>query len=438
MTSASATVKKPLGGLNRLSQMAKMAVAPKPEPVADDEILISKIYIKKQVRHKLGNIEALVASIKAKGEIHTKLWIHEESDGRYRLIAGHRRFTAAPLAGYDKVPCKIYRGLSELQIRALQVSENQDRENLSAFDQAMGVIEDVQLYGMEEARRIWNQPDPKNEGKQLQSEGWMSKRIAVTRYAPQVLELLQLGLCEDFEILHSLNQLQTLHQQEFDALVAKVHNGEQLSRDEARSKVAAVREWLERKQTAPAAQHSSASKPTTAGGAEVGAAEGDGSQANGGAGTNDTERHDDAGGAGLAEGEESGQAATSTVALKVAAVRSPGRDKKGEDSVQDLVRTRAAMIGTGRRVGKAFDAMLVDMNELDLQLSEGEWVLWQAFVAAVGPLAAKLGKARAQTYLTRLSRELKGQDASAAIGKLMSSMGLDDETPGEMPEGWTF
>lgn len=428
MTTA-AVKKPPLAGLTRLSDLAKLAVT-KPEPVAEGEIAIEKIYVEKQVRQKLGNIDGLVASIVDKGEIHTALWVHEERDGRYRLIAGHRRLHAAPLAGYQKVPVKIYRGLTELQIRALQVSENNDRENLSAFDQAMGVIEDIKVYGMEEARRIWNQRDPKNGDKEMQSEGWMSKRVAVTRYAAPVLDLLQSGACEDFEVLHSLNQLHGLHQAEFDALVAKAAAGdEMLSRDVVRNKVSSVKAWLNSKRTAapsPAINPESVVAPASL-------VDGAGDEHRGTGSVTEVEGGDDVG---EVEAPGAGQQA---VAPAPARQKAPITRASGtERAAEDLARTRSAVIGAGNRIGKAFDEMVVELNNLDLQLSEGEWVLWQSFVAAVGPVAAKLGKARAQAYLGRLSKELKGKDASAAVAGLMTTLGVDKDSPGEMPEGWTF
>ena len=46
--------------------------------------------------------------------------------------------------------------MTELQIRRLQVTENNDRDDLTAYEEAMGVIEDVELYGTKEAMTIWN------------------------------------------------------------------------------------------------------------------------------------------------------------------------------------------------------------------------------------------------------------------------------------------
>ena len=46
----------------------------------------------------------------------------------------------APLAGLAKVPFIIKKGLNELKIRRLQVTENNDRDDLTAYEEAMGVI----------------------------------------------------------------------------------------------------------------------------------------------------------------------------------------------------------------------------------------------------------------------------------------------------------
>ena len=232
MTATATATKKPGLNLGKLSAVAQIAVQPKPTQPADAEIELSRIFSVKQVRTKFGNLEELAESFKLNGIIEP-LVVHEEADGRYRIIVGERRFRAAPLAGLSKAPVVIKRGMSELEIRRMQVSENNDREDLSAYDQAMGVIEDVERYGIEEASRIWNKTDKKNPGKEKQSEGWISKRMAVTRYAEPVLGLLKDGLCEDFEVLHSLNQLHAESEEEFSHMLRRLHEGLPLSRDEA-------------------------------------------------------------------------------------------------------------------------------------------------------------------------------------------------------------
>ena len=127
---ATATNKKPGLNLGKLSAVAQIAV--KPAQPADAEIELSRIFSVKQVRKTFRNLEELAESFKLNGIIEP-LVVHEEADGRYRIIVGERRFRAAPLAGLVKVPVIIKKGLNELQIRRLQVTENNDRDDLTAY-----------------------------------------------------------------------------------------------------------------------------------------------------------------------------------------------------------------------------------------------------------------------------------------------------------------
>ena len=230
---------KPNTGLNltKLSAVAQIAV--NPHANADAEVPIDQIDIKRQVRTKLGDLDELAESIKAQGVLQAIL-LAEQNGGRYRLIAGERRLRASLLAGKKTIPARVRRGLSEFEIRQMQITENNDRANLSAYDEAMGVIQDVEEYGVQKARQIWNR-----------SDAWISKRMAVKKYAEPVKELLEADLCGDLETLHSLNQLRSLAADEFQALESRMRSGEIVSRDDARSKVSAVKAW--RAQTEAAA-----------------------------------------------------------------------------------------------------------------------------------------------------------------------------------------
>lgn len=215
--------------LGRLSAVAQIALRPVQPP--DAEIDLGRIYSFKQVRRTFRNLEELAESIKLNGLIEP-LVVHDEGDGRFRIIVGERRYRAAPLAGLTKVPVIIKKNLNELQIRRLQVAENNDRDDLTPFEQAMGVIEDVSLYGTKEAVAIWNRGD-----------AWVNKRVAVKRYAEPVRELLANDQVKDLETLHCLNQIYDAQEtrDEFLRLAEKVAAGQPLTREEARNTLARLK-----------------------------------------------------------------------------------------------------------------------------------------------------------------------------------------------------
>ena len=218
--------------LGRLSAVAKIAVKGNDETEVD----LDKLFSLKQVRQKFSNLEELAESIRINGIIEP-LVVHAEADGRYRIIVGERRFRAASIAGLSRVPVVVKRNLSDLAIRRIQVTENNDRDNLTVFDEAMGVIDDVETYGVKEAMIIWNR-----------SEGWISKRVAVQRYAKPVVALLENDMCGDLELLHSLNQLyveaadSASAETTFNQICQQFSCGQPVSRNEVRQTVAIIKQ----------------------------------------------------------------------------------------------------------------------------------------------------------------------------------------------------
>lgn len=70
-----------------------------------------------------------------------------ESNGRYLIIAGERRFRAAYMAGLKKVPV-IVRELSNQQIQEIALIENLHREDLNAIEAAEGMRELMENHGL--------------------------------------------------------------------------------------------------------------------------------------------------------------------------------------------------------------------------------------------------------------------------------------------------
>lgn len=195
------------------------------KPIGADVLLeIVLIDVAPQIRKKFVEIESLAESLKQNGFI-APLVVHAEANGRYRLICGERRLRAARHASLRQVPVVIKSGLDAMQIRALQVSENNDSQDLTPFETIQGVIEDVERHGRQVAMQIWNR-----------SEGWVSKRMAVQRFRPEIVALLRDEICGDLEILNTLHQVaeHPAGETPFARLLAKMTSGAQLTRDEAR------------------------------------------------------------------------------------------------------------------------------------------------------------------------------------------------------------
>lgn len=91
-------------------------------------------------------LQGLADSIKQYG-ILQPLVVVEQTDGKYRLIAGERRFRAAKLANQTRVPVIVRRASSEEQLEIALV-ENIQRADLNAIERAKGYKRLMQEFGL--------------------------------------------------------------------------------------------------------------------------------------------------------------------------------------------------------------------------------------------------------------------------------------------------
>ena len=101
------------------------------------------------------SLAELAQSIREQGVLQPLLVVPTEG-GRYRIVAGERRWRAARLAGLATVPC-VVRELDALQQMEAALVENLQREDLNAIDMAAGIralMEDCGLTQEETAQRI--------------------------------------------------------------------------------------------------------------------------------------------------------------------------------------------------------------------------------------------------------------------------------------------
>lgn len=95
-------------------------------------------------RKDLGDLSELAESIKAKGVLQNLTVVPYYSkvqkrviDGLYTILIGHRRASAAKLAGLTELPCTIVEMSYEDQIATMLV-ENMQRSDLSIYEEAKG------------------------------------------------------------------------------------------------------------------------------------------------------------------------------------------------------------------------------------------------------------------------------------------------------------
>lgn len=83
------------------------------------------------------SIEQLAQSIREQGVLQP-LIVVSTGDGRYRIVAGERRWRAARSAGLDTVPC-VVRDFDAVQQMEIALIENLQREDLNPMETAQGI-----------------------------------------------------------------------------------------------------------------------------------------------------------------------------------------------------------------------------------------------------------------------------------------------------------
>lgn len=89
-------------------------------------------------RIELENIEELAANIKAVGILQPLIVRRTSTQGKFEIIAGHRRKAAAVKAGRKEVPC-IETDLGAKNLERYHLIENIQRDNLKPLEIGIGV-----------------------------------------------------------------------------------------------------------------------------------------------------------------------------------------------------------------------------------------------------------------------------------------------------------
>lgn len=103
-------------------------------------------------------IEELTESINQQGLLQN-LVCRVEPDGKYTLIAGHRRFLALQKLGKETVPVSILENVSDQDLQVLALIENLQRKNLHPVDEVRAVVQVIDQAGsQEQAAKLLHKP----------------------------------------------------------------------------------------------------------------------------------------------------------------------------------------------------------------------------------------------------------------------------------------
>ena len=98
-----------------------------------------------QPRRSVGDLEELRMSIESKGVLEPIL-VRPMPSGRFRIIAGERRFRAAMEAGLAEVPC-IELDVPDNEVMEIALVENLHRRDLHPFEEAAGYASLAEKHG---------------------------------------------------------------------------------------------------------------------------------------------------------------------------------------------------------------------------------------------------------------------------------------------------
>lgn len=418
----------------------------------DGEAELDLIDRSPQVRQKFdeAKLQELAEDIKDNGLLQPIL-LKKKSDGRYHLVAGERRYRAAALAGMAKVPFRLVPDdIDDFAIRRMQISENEQREPLTAYERAQGVAEDVEKYGTEGACKIWGKKAP-----------WISKRLTALRLPVPILALFRDEIINDLEMLNSLNNIFMLDEKEFSAVVGDIEAGiaegipanNIYSREQLRDKETLIKERLQRlseKETG-AAKSTRPTAKTMAPAAAAARKTSDLNKPTKSADTNTVSGPVKSSGevsatdrGSLVQDADQGQGRAAHAPNETA--KSSGPSRESLQRRLSLLREQIYEWGLENqkqfmRIQEVFDS-LSDQGESTEQLED--WVKWAGFQSIVLPLVAVLGDKASDIFLRRLASELKKEGAGPLWDALHplrdpagSSDGERDKTPA-MPDGWRF
>ena len=91
----------------------------------------------KNVRRKYEGIEELAQSIKENGIMQNLTVVPDkEEEGKYLVVIGNRRLTAAREAGLETAPCVVVEDMAEREQITTMLAENMNRKDLTVYEEA--------------------------------------------------------------------------------------------------------------------------------------------------------------------------------------------------------------------------------------------------------------------------------------------------------------
>ena len=174
-----------------------------------------------QPRKSFGDLGEMVESVKEKGILEPILVRYSETEDKYEIIAGERRYQAASRAGLLKVPC-IEVDVDNRGMLEISLVENLQRKDLNPFEEAGAILR------LSEQFRYTHEEIARKLGK---SRTAITESLSLNRIPEDVQDR-----CRQADIMAKSMLLQIVRQDSHESmhkLVDKI-TGEGMTREDAR------------------------------------------------------------------------------------------------------------------------------------------------------------------------------------------------------------
>lgn len=163
-----------------------------------DEIPIEYIQIGERYREDLGDLTELKESLSTKGQIQTiaveRVLTQEGEFLEYALLGGGRRIAAMKELGWEKVLVRIYKDLTPLERRAIELHENTIRKDFTWQEENALVKATHELMLEERGEKHWR----------TNPEGWSKEETA------KLLGVSRAKVTRDIELAEAVEKIPQL------------------------------------------------------------------------------------------------------------------------------------------------------------------------------------------------------------------------------------
>lgn len=190
-------------------------------------VQLDEVISKEQVRKRFTKLDELANSLKTEGQQSPIIVSPKNTDGKYVIQKGERRWRASQLAGLATIDILVNdKSQNALEATAGELVENIQREDLTPMEIATGLKRFIEAG--------WKQKDiAERLGKNL---SYISSHLSLLQLPECVANLYEQEISNDTETLNNLRLLHTLDPKQGEALCKKAL-GTGISRKQSRERL---------------------------------------------------------------------------------------------------------------------------------------------------------------------------------------------------------